>query len=323
MVAAVVAALALAHAPAQVQVWTITYRAHNGAARNAYVALPAWYSPIDDPPLPLIISPHGRGVGGHTNVRVWGTLPATTPFAVVSPDGQGRRLERYSWGSPGQVDDLARMPQILRRAMPWLVIDPQQIFAVGGSMGGQETLLLAARHPGLLAGAAVFDAVTDFALQYRRFPQLLCSDPCRRRWNGPFGRSLQVLAREEVGGSPQRAPLAWAERSPITYARRLADSCVPLQLWWSVRDRIVRDQESQSGRLFREIRRDNPTAPVSAFVGSWPHSAEMRASARLPYALANFGLLPFWVDHAPNVQEVHAPPAAAGCVPSAATETAR
>ena len=42
-------------------------------------------------------------------------------------------------------------------------------------MGGQETLLLVARYPHLLAGAAAFDPVVDFALQYRDFPRLACS----------------------------------------------------------------------------------------------------------------------------------------------------
>ena len=36
-------------------------------------------------------------------------------------------------------------------------------------MGGQETLLLVARHPHLLAGAAAFDPATDMARRYRDF----------------------------------------------------------------------------------------------------------------------------------------------------------
>ena len=69
-------------------------------------------------------------------------------------------------------------------------------------MGGQETLLLLARHPHLLAGAAAFDPVVDFALQYHEFPKLACTATCRKTWDGPVGRSLQALARTELGGSP-------------------------------------------------------------------------------------------------------------------------
>lgn len=276
----------------QIRVWTIDYRAHTGARAKAYVALPAWYRPENSPPLPLVISPHGRGVGARANLRLFGALPARGSFAVVSPEGSGRKLARYSWGALGQVDDLARMPEIVRRTLPWVHIDRSQIYAVGGSMGGQEVLLLAGRHHRLLAGVAAFDAVTNFARQYRRFPRIPCGEGCRERWNGRIGKSLQALAREEVGGSPKARPLAWQLRSPLTYARTIAGSCLHVQLWWSTRDRIVSDQQHQSLALFRAIRAINPRAPVQAFVGGWRHSVEQRAKGRLPGALAAFGLLP-------------------------------
>jgi pimeloyl-ACP methyl ester carboxylesterase len=295
VIAASLGAVAVAPATAarSVRVWTIHYRAHNGVARKAYVVLPAWYGPRQHPPIPLVISPHGRGVTGRANARLWRALPAQGGFAVVSPDGQGRVLGPESWGALGQVEDLARMPRIVRLTLPFLRIDHRRIYAVGGSMGGQESLLLLARHPHLLAGVAAFDAVTDFALQYRQFPRLGCDRRCLAvRRGGTVGVELQVLARREVGGGPRQAPLAWRLRSPITYARSIAASHVPLQLWWSAKDAIVLDQNRQSKRLFDVIRRIDHDAPVSAYRGFWRHSAEMRANARLPLALANFGLLP-------------------------------
>src|ERR671934_1688836 len=81
-----------------VRVWRISYHAHDGLVRPAYVVLPRWYGPRRDPPLPLVISPHGRGCAGLSNAVSWGDLPARGPFALVSPEGQGRRLVRYSWG---------------------------------------------------------------------------------------------------------------------------------------------------------------------------------------------------------------------------------
>lgn len=291
-----VAALLAGPAPAATKSLTKTvkihYRAHNGTARVAYVVLPSWYGKGDNPPIPLVISPHGRGVSGLANSRIFGALPALGEFAVVSPDGQGRLLGRYSWGSAGQVEDLAKMPTIVHLALPWLHVDHSRIYAFGGSMGGQETLLLLARHPTLLAGAAVFDAVTDFARQYAKFPTLRCGSGCRKTWNGSLGRSLQQLARKEIGASPKQSPLAYRERSPITYARAIAASCVPLQLWWSTKDAIVQDQQHQSGKLFDDLRRLNPGAPISAYIGWWRHSAEMHAKTRLPLALTTFGLLP-------------------------------
>src|SRR6478736_2347942 len=145
----------------QVRIWTVHYRAHGGAARRAYILLPAWYGPKDDPPIPLVISPHGRGVSARANTKVWRGLPALGPLAVISPDGEGRKLKRFSWGSAGQIEDLARMPVIAHLTVPWLHVDRHRVYALGGSMGGQETLLLLARHPRLLAGAAAFDCVTN------------------------------------------------------------------------------------------------------------------------------------------------------------------
>ena len=77
-----------------VHVWAFVYRAHDGSHRRAYVVLPAWYRARRDPLLPLVISPHGRGVSPRANVKLWGDLPAVGPFALVSPEGEGL----YSWG---------------------------------------------------------------------------------------------------------------------------------------------------------------------------------------------------------------------------------
>jgi len=276
----------------KVRVWKVAYRAHDGARRYAYVALPRSYRPGHAPPIPLVISPHGRGVSGRANVKLWGQLPAIGNFAVISPDGQGRKLANYSWGSAGQISDLARMPGIVHLTLPWVHIASKQVYAVGGSMGGQETLLLLAKHPGLLAGAAAFDPVVDFALQYHEFPKLACTAACRKVWNGPIGRSLQSLARSELGGSPRKAPFAYELRSPLTYARAIAFSGVPLQIWWSPNDKIVIDQQRQAARFLKTIRKLNPKADVVGIIGGWRHSAEMRAKTRLPSALVGFGLLP-------------------------------
>jgi len=297
---AAVAAVVVSTSPApraatakrQVRVILIHYRAHDGVRRRAYVLLPAWYRPANDPAIPLVISPHGRGVSARANTRLWRGLPAVGRFAVISPDGEGRRLPRYSWGSAGQIEDLARMPVIAHLTLPWLHIDQRRVYAVGGSMGGQETLLLLARHPHLLAGAAAFDSVANMALQYRSFPRIPCNRKCLHTWHGPVGKTLQSLARQEFGGTPRTRPLAYSERSPATYARAIAASCVPLQLWWSVKDRIVVDQRHQSGALYRRISELRPDAPVTAFVGAWRHSREMHAETRLPLALAALGLLP-------------------------------
>jgi poly(3-hydroxybutyrate) depolymerase len=264
---------------AAVRVLTIHYRAHDGLSRRALLILPAWYGPHRHPAIPLIISPHGRSVGARTNVKRWGDLPAVGGFAVINPEGQGRTLTLFSWGDPGEIRDLARMPQIAERALPWLRIDRRRVYAYGGSMGGQEVLLLAAKFPRLLAGAASFDAPTNMAARYRAFDLL------------PFGDGLQKLARLEIGGTPATDPSGYEIRSPLEWARRIAFSGVPLQIWWSTRDRIVSDQVHESGLLYRDIKRMNPAAPVKQFVGIWAHTSEMNADGYLPFSLSQFGLM--------------------------------
>jgi poly(3-hydroxybutyrate) depolymerase len=263
--------------PSSVRMLEFAYRAHDGVRRLAYLLLPHRYDRRHDPPIALVISPHGRGAGALSNAMHWGDLPDRGGFAVVNPEGQGRRLALFSWGAPGQIGDLARMPRLVERAFPWVRVNRRRVYAVGASMGGQETLLLLARHPRLLAGAAAFDAPTDMALRYRDF---------RRLRNGT---ALQRLARVEIGGPPRVEPEQYESRSPSELARAIAFSGVPLELWWSVRDRVVVDESAQCGRLYREIERLNPRAPVHEFVGTWAHTAELET--RLPLALARLGLL--------------------------------
>ena len=275
----------------RVRIVTIHYVSHDGHDRLATIVLPAWYGPKDNPPLPLVISPHGRGGNGPGNAKYWGTMPATGRFAVINPDGMGRRMKAFSYGYVGQIDDLARMPEIAAHALPWLRIDRRRVYALGSSMGGQETLLLVARHPGLLAGAAAMDSVADLALRYRQLVDLGCDAKCMKRWGQPVGRVLQSNLRREVGGTPQQAPAAYAARSGLDLAPRIASSGVPLQIWWSRDDKIVTDQQTQSGAMFRALRRLDRCAPVSEYVGHWAHSHEMRASSLLRFALAGFGLI--------------------------------
>jgi len=270
---------------------TITYRTHGGHVRKAYVLLPHSYRPGDNPPIPLVISPHGRAVDGKINTRRWGTLPTLGNFAVINPDGYGRLLPLHSWGYSGQIADLARMPALLEQALPWVHVDLRRLYAIGGSMGAQETLLLAGRYPHLLAGAVAVDGPADFALQYRNFPRLKCDQACLARGWGQIGLAKQRLARKEVGGTPETAPRKFAARSPITYARAIADSCVPVQIWWTRADEIVLDPAQQSGRMFKVLRRLNPHAPIEQYVGRWDHTEAMRHDTDLPEMLAGLGLL--------------------------------
>lgn len=254
---------------------TIAYRAHDGRTSHAVVLLPSWYGKRRAPALPLVISPHGRGMYGRTNAELWGDLPTLGGFAVVNPDGEGEHLSgRFSWGAPGAIDDLARMPEIVQHALPWLKLDLHRIYAVGGSMGGQETLLLLGTHPRLLAGAVAVDPAVDFALRYH-----------------DFDRDTRRLARREVGGTPATEPQLYAERTPLTEVRTIATCGVELQIWWSRKDQIIRHSNLHSGLLIHRIRQLNPHAPLTVRTGTWRHTYPLRWDRELPTMLAGLHLL--------------------------------
>lgn len=254
---------------------TIEYRADDGRTAQAVVLLPSWYTKHETRALPLVISPHGRGMYGRTNAELWGDLPTRGGFAVVNPDGGGEHLSgRFSWGAPDEIADLARMPQLVQHALPWVKLDLHRVYAVGGSMGGQETLLLLGRHPRLLAGAVAVDPAVDFARRYHDF------NPETRR-----------LARREVGGTPATDPQGYAERNPLTLVRTIARCGVPLQIWWSRTDQIIKHSELHSGLLIARIRELSPHAPLVVHTGTWRHTHPLRWDRQLPTMLVGLGLL--------------------------------
>jgi poly(3-hydroxybutyrate) depolymerase len=275
---AAVAVVAVPAAHAAVRTLTFMYRSSAGVPATAYLVLPSWYGPARHPAVPFVISPHGRGVSGKYNLRFWGATAPRGPFIVVSPDGHGRKLPFYSWGWRGQIDDLARMPELARAAFPWLRIAPNRVYAIGDSMGAQEVLLLAARHDLRLAGVAAFDPVSDMSARYRA-------------WSVTAGeQQLPALARIEFGGTPDGDPGAFAARSPIDYVGAIARSRIPIQLWWSRRDAVITDQGIQSDRFY--LRLLALGARVRRVVGDWAHGHAMHPQTQLPAALACFGLIP-------------------------------
>ena len=264
----------------EVRQWRVRYRAHNGQARPAVVIVPARYGPRSPtPPLPLVISPHGRGVQAGTNARLWGKLAGVGQFAVICPGGMGRRLPLHSWGWRRQIDDLARMPSIAHATLEWLRVDRRRVYGVGGSMGGQETLLLLGQHPNLLAGAVAFDSVTNFYRRYFDFGRIART------------RRLQALAREEVGGTPETNARGYVLRSPSHWVEQVARSGVPLQIWWSDADEIVIDQRFQSQKFYEDLRRLRPRGRLEKVTGSWGHTAESYGRLQLPGAVEWLGLV--------------------------------
>ena len=231
-------------------------------------------------------------------------MPAVGRFALISPDGMGRRLKNFSYGAPGQIDDLAKMPDFATRALPWLRLDRTRVYAIGSSMGGQETLLLVARHPRLLAGAAALDSVTDLTRRYRQMPQLPCPSRCLEKWGKPYGTVLQSTLRREVGGSPALKSSDYAARSGMSQARKLAfaQGPAPDLVECGGRHR-VRPGAPVAGAL-REAAPPQPCARCRRTPAAGHTRSEMRPDALLPIALD--GLRPA-ADRSPEPAGVRRP----------------
>jgi pimeloyl-ACP methyl ester carboxylesterase len=318
---------------------TVPYRAWDGkTVREAVIVLPSGWDPTHQPhPLPLVISPHGRNNFGWRNAaHYWQELPAEGPFALVCPDGLSRAHDKasdpldqpppdpslFTYGYRRYIDDLARMPKIVQETLPWLRIDLERIYALGSSMGGQETLLLAARYPGPLSagtgrlvGAAAFDSPCDLPAQCAYLTHLPAAHGA-----DPPGVAAKML--EEIGAKPRDVSgfmhaatffnakrkkhmtigqllselpedqSLWEERSPLHYVPQLSRLPFPLKLYWSSHDTIVGKQEAdQSGKLFRRIMAANPAADVEQVTGLWAHSAEFVPGDSLSAALRTFELV--------------------------------
>ena len=108
---------------------------------------------------------------------------------------------------------------------------------------------------------------------------------------GGKGRTLQRLARVEVGGTPATHGAAYRERSPARWLDEIASSGVPLQMWWSDADEIVTGQRNQSGKFFADLRERGTAARLERVRGSWSHTATSYRTLQLPGAARWLGLL--------------------------------
>jgi len=174
--------------------------------------------------LPLVISPHGRNVRAAVNASKWAELPAQGRFALICPGGMGRKLPLASWGWRGQIADLARMPEIVRARLPWLRLDPRRIYAVGGSMGGQETLLLLGQYPRLLGGAGAIDSGVRYThtavnAQYRG-----------RNTDGTYDHNYNWHDPSNVCGAPSLAPCDNNDHGTHTMGTMVGDDAGPNQV---------------------------------------------------------------------------------------------
>lgn len=212
----------------------------DGTAREAIVVAP---DDAAEHPLPLAIIAHAAGYGAEATAAYWHHLPERRGVIAVFPIGHERRSPLFSMGWTGQIEDLAAMPRIISSL--GFSVDASRVYGIGISMGGQEVLLLAGRHPGVLAAVVAFNVAMDLRAWYRS------------------GDLAKGILDAEIGGPPEEFPDDYATRSPMNYTATIAR--VPTLLVWDTNDRIVPHQEDrQTGLFLSRMRAEHPDAPIES-----------------------------------------------------------
>ncbi|WP_427175285.1 alpha/beta hydrolase family protein [Arthrobacter sp. 92] len=220
--------------------WTVD--GEDGIRRRAFL-----YHPGGKAPVPLVMAPHpfgftalgsmfGEPAGPRTLCDVPGIAPAArrAGAAALVIQSEGRRYTGMSTGLPAQ---LTAYRDALRDAVDaGLPIDINRVVAAGLSMGGQESLLLAATLGDTVAAVAAQNPVTDPAAWYCHLAK--------------GGAHHAHALRDEVGAEPELDPSAWSQRSPLAHVAALAGRGVPVQLRLNDVDNIVPAREQ--GRVFAD-----------------------------------------------------------------------
>ena len=247
---------------------TTWYPAWNGRTLRMVVSYPRY---PQKQRMPLVQVFHGAGGRSVCN-QTFGNSPGLYGFVLACLDGTGRYVRGYSYGSPENLADNAKILQFIRARLPGLRIDPTRRVAAGGSMGGQDALLFGARYPDQAQTIVAMDAPVDLP---------------KRFWKLPVLRQRALYT--ECQGTPYSAPDCFAQRSPMTFATTLANSSQRLILYWSTNDEI--SPQEQSPALARAIHAANPARPFLIRVGNWSHGGAWAPATRNNEWLADAGLV--------------------------------
>ena len=225
------------------------YAAWNGHRRALLIAFPA-SRPAGG--IPLLVTNHPAGLSMYCTDR-HSIAAARGGFALACLAGQGTATRAFSYGSAGQIADLARAPQLVALRAPDLRVDPAREYLAGSSMGGTETLLVALRYPRAYDKVVSLSPITDMA---------------RRYWSLPLDR--RALLAEECGGSPLRSALCYRVRSPMTLVPQAVVLPRLLSMWYSPTDPVSGEPRQAPAFAAALAARDLPGAFV-VHTGAWRH----------------------------------------------------
>lgn len=251
------------------------------------------YSPpaVESQALPLVIAPHPitwtarqdyhGGLAGLNRVyhRGYTNLAPKYGVLIAMPHGHHRAVENASLANPPHIQDLAGIPRTLEsHGFP---VDRRRIYTCGLSMGGQEALALAGKHPELVAAAVGFNPIVDLAawqedMEASPLPEIK-----------EFKTASNIA--QEVGGKPLDVPTLYSERSVFPYARNLTG--VPTLIFWSGQDIIVpRQQESHAYKLYQQVKSIDPNSPIVEYNHTYIHG-------KLEFDIKTRWMLHEWCDY--------------------------
>ena len=246
---------------------TTWYTAWNGRTLRLVASYPRYPQQAR---LPLVRVFHGAGGRAVCN-QTFGNSPGQFGFVVACLDGTGKYSRGYSYGSPQNLADNAKIVSLLRARLPGLRIDQSRQVAAGGSMGGEDALLFGVKYPALAQTIVAMDAPIDMSKRYWRLT------PTKQR-----------ALYEECQGTPYYAPACFNERSPLTFASNLANSTQKLIMYWSVNDEI--SPQEQMPTLAQAIHAANPARSFLIRIGNWGHGGAWPPATRNNEWLADAGL---------------------------------
>jgi dienelactone hydrolase len=217
-------------------------------------------------PLPLLLAPHAitwtaaedyhgglQGLMRKYHPGYYG-LPEKHGVLIAMPHGHHHREDLCSLAGPEQIADMEYLIDALGDY--GCSVDPQRVYACGLSMGAQEALVLAGKHPSRLAAVVAFNPIVDLAAWHE---ELATSEvPEIREYN-----TAQRIANE-VGGLPSEVPEAYAARSASHYVRGLSQ--VPTLILWTEQDLIVpRQVTHHTMPLYRRVKEMNINSPMAEY----------------------------------------------------------
>jgi pimeloyl-ACP methyl ester carboxylesterase len=173
---------------------------------------------------------------------------------IAMPHGHHHKEDLCSVAGPEQIDDMNYLIDGLGDY--GYKVDKYRVYVCGLSMGGQEALVIAGKHPDRITAVFAFNPIVDLTAWHE---ELATSEI-------PEIREYDTAARiaNEVGGSPSEAPEAYAQRSATTFCEGL--SKVPTMIFWSDQDLIVPRQVSHhTYLLYQRVKEVDVNSPFAEY----------------------------------------------------------